>query len=60
MSENKQFLHSYDFPPFLAEPDLQWWSRNKRSYYTVTIKFESHCFLLPPLIMIVLESSDFA
>lgn len=28
ISQNKQFLHSYDFPPLLGEPDLQWWPRN--------------------------------
>lgn len=59
ISGNKQFLHSYDFPPLLAEPDLQWWPRNKRAYYAETIKLESHCFLLPPFTVIVLDSFDF-
>lgn len=59
ISENKQFLHAYDFPPLLAEPDLQGWLRNKHAYYAETIKLESPCFLLPPFIVIVLDSFDF-
>lgn len=59
ISGNKQFLHGYDFPPLLAEPDLQWWPRNKHAYYAETIKLESHCFLLPPFTVIVLDSFDF-
>lgn len=55
ISENKQFLHSYDFPHLLAKPDLQWWP----STPTMTIKLESHCFPLPPFIIIVLGSFDF-
>lgn len=59
ISENKQFLHSYDFPPLLAEPDLQWWPRNKRAYYAMTIKLESHCFPFPPFIIVILVSFEF-
>lgn len=59
ISENKQFLHTYDFPPLLAEPDLQWWPRNKRAYSAETIKSESYSFLFPSFIVIVLDSFDF-
>lgn len=59
ISENKEFLHDYDFPPLLAEPDLQWWPRNKHVYCAETIKLESHCFFLPSFIVIFLDSFDF-
>lgn len=59
ISENKQFLNSYDFPPLLAEPDLQWWPRNNCAYYAMTIKLPGHCFPPSPFIIIVLDSFDF-
>lgn len=59
ISENKGFLHGYDFPLLLAEPDFQGQPRNKRAYYPKTIKLQSPCLLLPPFFVIVLDSFDF-